>query len=201
MKIKKEFWKEIENVWEIESETIKKLGSSIDKKELLNVIEAIIHCKGKIVTSGSGTSAAAAKKISHSLSCIEKSSFFLCPSDALHGGLGSVNVNDLVILISKGGNTNEIICLVEPLKKKKVKIIAVTENYNSILAKNSDIVLKIKVEKEADKFNLLATSSTLAVIAVFDAICVFLMEYLNYSKEQFAIIHPGGAVGEKLKQY
>ena len=199
LKLQNNFWKKALTVWKIESDSIRKLSNLIDKKEFINIVKTIVKCKGKIVTSGAGTSAVIAKKISHSLSCIEKSSFFLSPSDAIHGALGAVKRDDLVILISKGGNTKEIVNLIKPLKIKKVAIIGITENYDSVLAKNSNLILKVKVEKEADSFNMLATSSTIAVISVFDAICIALMEYSNYTKEQFRVIHPGGAVGERLR--
>ena len=125
-------------------------------------------------------------------------SFFLSPADSVHGGLGAVQRNDIVIAISKGGNTQEIVNVIPSLKKKEVKLIGVTENENSILGKECNLLLKVKIEREADEFNMLATSSTIAVISLFDAIAVSLMKYTDYTKEQFAIIHPGGVVGERL---
>ncbi len=186
------------NVWSIASKAMKNIGNDIDKTSFLKCIKIIAESKGRIITSGSGTSGAAAKKISHSLSCIERPSFFLSPSDAVHGALGSVQENDIVILISKGGNTTEITKMIPPIKKKRALIIGVTENDRSVLSIKSDILLNIHVAREADDFNMLATTSTMAVIAVFDAICICLMEYMDYSKEKFAIIHPEGAVGKRL---
>ena len=186
------------NVWNITSKAIKNIGNDIDKTSFLKCVKIIAESKGRIITSGSGTSGAAAKKISHSLSCIERPSFFLSPSDAVHGALGSVQENDIVILISKGGNTTEITKMIPPIKKKRALIIGVTENDGSVLSIKSDLLLNIHVAREADDFNMLATTSTMAVIAVFDAICICLMEYMDYSKEKFAIIHPEGAVGKRL---
>jgi len=186
------------NVWNIASKAMKNIGNDIDKTSFLKCIKIIAESKGRIITSGSGTSGAAAKKISHSLSCIERPSFFLSPSDAVHGALGSVQENDIVILISKGGNTTEITKMIPPIKKKRALIIGVTENDRSVLSTKSDLLLNIHVAREADDFNMLATTSTMAVIAVFDAICICLMEYMDYSKEKFAIIHPEGAVGKRL---
>jgi len=194
------FWNIARDVWKIESDSIKKLFKVIDKNEFINVLKVIANCKGRVITSGAGTSAVAAKKISHSLSCIEIPSFFLTPSDALHGALGSVQKGDLMILISKGGNTGEVVSLIKPLKEKNITVIGVTECGDSILGEESDFLLKIKIEKEADQFNMLATSSTLSVIAVFDAICVALMKYTKYTKEMFLKIHPSGAVGKRLKE-
>ncbi|MFC2144812.1 SIS domain-containing protein [Actinomycetota bacterium] len=187
-------------VWDIASLALKDLINKIDTDSFLKCVKKIAGCKGRIITSGSGTSGAAAKKISHSLSCIERPSFFLSPSDAVHGALGSVQKNDIAILISKGGNTTEIINMIPSLKKKEIFIIGVTENKKSILASKSDLLLKIMVDKEADDFNMLATTSTMAVVAVFDAVCICLMKYMDYSKEKFAIIHPKGAVGERLQK-
>lgn len=193
----------MEQVWSIESGAIAKLAGTVDMHSIDKIIQAILDCKrinGRIITTGAGTSAMAAKKIAHSLCCVEVPSLFLSPCDAVHGGLGIACKGDVVIAISKGGGTNEIIKLIPSIKEKGLVLIGVTENGTSSLAKASDIVLKIRVEREADSFNMLATSSTMAVIAVFDAIAVALMEYTGYTKEQFAVIHPGGAVGERLTQ-
>jgi len=198
---KEELWKTVQEVWKIEISSIKELATTVDKDAIFRVVEMITDCKnnnGRVITMGVGTSAAAARKIAHTFSCIEIPSFFLSPADSVHGGLGAVQRNDIVIAISKGGNTKEIINVILSLKKKEVKLIGVTENESSILGKECNLLLKVKVEREADEFNMLATSSTIAVISLFDAIAVYLMKYTNYTKEQFAIIHPGGAVGEKL---
>jgi KpsF/GutQ family protein len=198
---KEELWEIAEEVWRIEISAIEDLVSTIDKDALFRALEMIENCKknnGRVVTMGVGTSAIAARKIAHTFSCIEIPSFFLSPADSIHGGLGAVQTNDIVIAISKGGNTKEIINVIPSLKKKGIKLIGVTENENSILGKECNLLLKVKVKREADEFNMLATSSTIAVIALFDAIAVALMKDTNYTKEQFAIIHPGGAVGEKL---
>jgi KpsF/GutQ family protein len=151
-----------------------------------------------VLTAGCGTSAAAARKVAHSLCCIERPAVFLAPGDALHGGLGLAQSNDIAILISKGGNTREIVALLPPLKTKRVFIIGVTENPDSELGRSADLVLRVKVEREPDQFNMLATASTMAVLAVFDAICIALMKVTGYTQGQFAVIHPGGAVGRRL---
>jgi len=198
---KEELWEIVQKVWKIEISSIKELVTTVDKDAIFRVIEMIADCKnnnGRIITMGVGTSSATARKIAHTFSCIEIPSFFLSPSDSVHGGLGAVQKNDIAIAISKGGNTKEIINVIPSLKKKEVKLIGVTENENSILGKECNLLLKVKVKREADEFNMLATSSTIAVISLFDAIAVSLMKYTDYTKEQFAIIHPGGAVGERL---
>ena len=143
----KSIWTKAKQVWEIESSALSELKELIVQDEFLASVKLISKCKGKIVTSGAGTSAAAAKKISHSLSCIERPSFFLTPSDAVHGSLGAVTEKDVVILISKGGNTKEIVSLIVPLKNKKAYIIGVTENYDSILSKKKRSSLANKSQK------------------------------------------------------
>lgn len=117
---------------------------------------------------------------------------------AVHGGLGVLQKNDIIIALSRGGKTKEILDIIPAIKEKGAKLIAVTENEESELAIAGDLILKIKIDKEADPFNMLATSSTMAILAVFDAIMVLIMTQESYKKDQFAVIHPGGAVGERL---
>lgn len=191
-------WDSINNTLEIEANSILELKNNLKKENLIQIINLLANCKGRILISGCGTSAQAAKKVAHSLCCIEIPAMYLNPSDAVHGGLGILKREDILILISKGGNTKELLNLIPSSKAKGAVVIGVTENEDSNLAKNANVLLKIKVSKEPDPFNMLATASTLSVIAVFDAICICLMRCTNYTKEKFAIIHPSGAVGERL---
>ena len=140
----------------------------------------------------------AAKKIAHSLNCIEIPALFLTPSDAVHGGLGVLQEEDILILISKGGGTEELVRLIPACRTKKALLIGVSENPASAIAQNADIYLRVRVEQEPCRFNMLATASTLAVISMFDSICIALMQMTGYTREQFAVIHPAGAVGERL---
>lgn len=182
----------------IEAESVRRLAEEMDEEAVLKTVKALADCKGKVIVSGCGTSAAAAKKIAHSLNCVEIPALFLTPSDAVHGGLGVLQEDDILVLISKGGNTQELVNLIPACKTKKAMLIGVSENPESKIALNSDIYLKVKVEKEPCRFNMLATASTLAVISMFDSICIALMQYTGYTREQFAVIHPGGAVGDRL---
>jgi KpsF/GutQ family protein len=193
-----QIWDKALHVWSVGARAISRLQAGVDRQALVRCVEAIASCRGRVVTSGAGTSAAAARKIAHSLSCIERPAFFLEPADAVHGALGSVQPGDVAILISKGGGTAEVTRLLPALKTKGVFVIGVTENEASPLARAADLLLKVGVEAEADEFNMLATTSTMAVVAVFDAICVALMAHTGYTRAQFAVIHPGGAVGERL---
>lgn len=191
-------WNSVSNTLDIESKSISDLIRTVSRDTVLEVIKVIGDCKGKVIAAGCGTSAAAAKKIVHSLCCVERPAVYVNPADAVHGALGLLQKEDVFILISKGGNTREILSMIPACKTKGAKLIGVTENPDSVLARESDIFLRIKVEKEPCPFNMLATASTLAVIAVFDAICIALMHYTHYTREQFAVIHPGGAVGDRL---
>lgn len=189
---------EVQRALSVEADAIKSLMTDLDMDAVVRTAQAIGDCKGRIVVSGCGTSATAAKKIAHSLCCIECPALFLSPADAVHGALGVLQPGDIFILISKGGNTSELTKMIPACKTKKAMLIGVSENPDSIIAKESDIYLKIKVEKEPCRFNMLATASTLAVISTFDAICIALMQYTGYTREQFAVIHPSGAVGDRL---
>ena len=155
--------------------------------------------KGRVLTAGVGTSGAAAKKNCPYPLLHRNSGFFsFLRQTEYTGRWGRFKPDDVVIAISKGGNTEEIMKIVPAVKAKGASLIGVTENENSKLAGACNILLKVRVDREPDPFNMLATASTMAVIAVFDAIAIALMHYTGYKKDQFAVIHPGGAVGERL---
>lgn len=194
----KEIISEVNRCISMEADAIGKLTEVLDEKAVLETAKALQNCKGKVILSSCGTSAMAAKKIAHSLCCIEIPALFLSPADAVHGGLGVLQEDDILILISKGGNTQELVNLIPACRTKKAKLIGVSENPDSKIAQAADIYMKVKAEREPCRFNMLATSSTLAVISTFDAICIALMQMTGYTREQFAVIHPGGAVGERL---
>lgn len=194
----KEIISEVNRCISMEADAIGKLTEVLDEKAVLETAKALQNCKGKVILSGCGTSAMAAKKIAHSLCCIEIPALFLSPADAVHGGLGVLQEDDILILISKGGNTQELVNLIPACRTKKAKLIGVSENPDSKIAQAADIYMKVKAEREPCRFNMLATSSTLAVISTFDTICIALMQMTGYTREQFAVIHPGGAVGERL---
>lgn len=194
-----EMWSKAQHVWRTGARELQRLEKNVSRESFRKCVEALAGCKGRIITSGAGTSAAAARKVSHSLCCVERPSFFLSPSDAVHGGLGAAQKGDVAVLFSKGGGTKEVLNLIPSLKKKGVFIIGATENSSSPLAQNCHLLMKVQIEREADEFNMLATTSTTTVLSVFDAVCIVLMEYTGFTKNQFAVIHPKGAVGERLK--
>jgi KpsF/GutQ family protein len=193
-------WATARRVWQAEAAAVGRLDQVVDRRAFERCVAVLARGRGKVLTAGAGTSAAAARKIAHSLCCVERPALFLSPGDAVHGGLGAVQKEDVVIAISKGGNTREIVNLLPAIKAKRAFLIGVTEQADSELARQSDLLLRVKVEREPDPFNMLATASTLAVIAVFDAVCIALMDATGYTRDKFALIHPGGAVGGRLRE-
>ena len=180
-----------------ESESIKKLADYIDLS-FAEAVEAIFHCKGRLVVSGIGKSAIIAQKIVAMMNSTGTPSLFLHASEAIHGDLGMIQKDDVVICISKSGNSPEIKILVPFLKQYAETLIAITGNTTSFLAKNSDLVLNTTVEAEACPNNLAPTNSTTAQLVMGDALAVCLMELRNFTATDFAKFHPGGALGKKL---
>ena len=184
---------------EIEANAVKDVLDKMDWVAFQKATEALSKCD-KIITCASGSSGIAAKKFAHTLCCIERPAQFLPPCEAMHGGLGAVQKGNVVVLVSRGGKTAELLLVLDVSIKKGATVIGVTENMDSPIAKQSDIVLPMHIEKESDKYNMQATSSYIATIALFDALICAVMEETDYKKEQFALIHPGGAVGERLNK-
>lgn len=184
---------------EIEATAVKDVLDKMDWVAFQKATEALSKCD-KIITCASGSSGIAAKKFAHTLCCIERPAQFLPPCEAMHGGLGAVQKGNVVVLVSRGGKTAELLPVLDVSIKKGATVIGVTENMDSPIAKQSDIVLPMHIEKESDKYNMQATSSYIATIALFDALICAVMEKTDYKKEQFALIHPGGAVGERLNK-
>lgn len=182
---------------QIESKAIGDIVDYLDKDIFYRAVEILSTCP-KIITCGSGSSGIAAKKFSHSLSCIERNAQFLSPAEAIHGGMGCIKKGDAVIMVSRGGKTAELLPIMDVCNKKGAILIGITENMNSPLGEKSQMVIPMKIEKESDKYNVMATASFVATIAIFDAMLIAIMEETDYQLEQFALIHPGGAVGEKL---
>lgn len=185
-------------MWAMDAKALQSLNQIIDPKEYQAVFEAILACKGRVATMGMGTSSIAAKKIAHMLCVANVPSMFVSPGDAAHGALGAVQEGDVVIVISKGGNTEELVNLIDSLHKKKVSLISVTQNPESLLGKAADILLRVQVQ-ESDHKNLLPTASILSIIAIFDAIADELTKQQQFTEEIFFLNHNHGAVGALLK--
>ena len=180
-----------------ESESIANLVSFLDDN-FVKTVEIIHKSTGRLVVTGIGKSAIIAQKIVATLNSTGTPSLFLHASEAIHGDLGMVQPGDVVICISKSGNSPEIKVLVPLLKRFDNKLIAITGNDTSFLGKEADYVLNTYVEAEACPINLAPTNSTTAQLVMGDAIAVCLMEMKNFTAEDFAKYHPGGALGKKL---
>lgn len=180
-----------------ESESIAKLADLLDEN-FIKATENIYNCKGRLIVSGIGKSAIIAQKIVATMNSTGTPSMFLHASEAIHGDLGMVQHNDVVICISKSGNSPEIKVLVPILKRFGNTLIAITGNMTSFLAKNSDFVLNTTVDSESCPNNLAPTNSTTAQLVIGDALAVCLMELRGFKPEDFAKYHPGGALGKKL---
>ncbi len=189
--------KRAKEVLKIESKAISGLIKRLDK-QFEKAVEALYHCKGRIVITGMGKGGIIGRKISATLSSIGKPSLWLHPAEAIHGDLGRVIKGDLVLAISNSGETEEILRLLPTIKKIGVRLISLSGNLKSTLARNSDIALDISVEEEACPLGLVPTASTTAMLAMGDALAIAVLEKKGLKKEEFAFYHPGGNLGKKL---
>ena len=187
-------------------ENIAKEVLKIEADELLNAdvsgidkaVDIIVNTKGKLIVTGVGKSGLIGSKIAATFASTGTPSFFLHPTEALHGDLGMITKEDSVLAISYSGESEELIKILPHIKRFNVKLIAMTGNRNSTLGKYADVVLNIKVSKEACPLNVAPTSSTTLTLAMGDALAICLMKKRNFTKEDFASFHPGGTLGKKL---
>jgi arabinose-5-phosphate isomerase len=184
-------------VFATEIESLQHVAGLIDD-EFTKVVETILNSKGKLIVAGIGKSGLIGKKIAATLSSTGTPSFFLHPGEAFHGDLGMVGHNDIVLLISYSGETDEVLKIIPFLKWNNNPIISITGNPNSTIAKHSHYHLNIKITKEACPLALAPTSSTTAALVMGDALAVALMESRKFLEDDFARFHPGGRLGHKL---
>jgi len=189
--------KRAREVLDIEAQAIKLLKSRLNKG-FLKALDLILKCKGRIVVSGMGKTGIIAQKFSATLASTGTPSLFLHMAEAIHGDLGKVTSDDVVIVLSNSGSTEEMKQLLPILKKIGSPIISLTGNTESILAKYSDVVLDVSVKKEACPLGLAPTASTTASLAMADALAVCLLERKNFKEKDFAFFHPGGTLGRRL---
>ncbi|MFA6357562.1 MAG: KpsF/GutQ family sugar-phosphate isomerase [Candidatus Omnitrophota bacterium] len=189
--------KRAKEVFDIEADAIIQLKSRIGKN-FIQAIELVLKCKGRVVVSGMGKTGIIAQKFSATLASTGTPSLFLHTAEAIHGDLGKVTVDDIVIILSNSGSTAEMKQLLPILKKIGSPIISLTGNIKSILAKYSDVVLDVSVKKEACPLGLAPTASTTASLAMADALAVCLLECKGFKEKDFAFFHPGGALGRRL---
>ena len=166
--------------------------------EFVRAVQLILQCRGRIVVTGMGKSGAIARKIAATLCSTGTPALFLHASEGIHGDLGAVTRDDLVIAVSYSGETDEFRAILPALKRLGIPIIALTGNSSSLLARNADVVLDVSVEREACPLNLAPTASTTASLAMGDALALAVMKVRRFSKEDFARFHPGGALGRRL---
>ncbi len=181
----------------IEAEAVQDVQDFLDKEAFAKAV-AVMAGAERIITCASGSSGVATMKLAHSLCCIERPAKFMSPAEAVHGGLGCVQPGDPVIMVSRGGKTVELLPIIDVVKKKGAVLIALTENLDSPLSQQADILLPMKVKEESDPIKLMATASFMVTLAIFDALLAALIIETDYTKEQFGLIHPGGAVGARL---
>lgn len=182
---------------ELEARSVSGLASFINS-DFEKAVSLIAECKGRVVISGIGKSAIIAQKIVATLNSTGTPSVFMHAADAIHGDLGTVQQNDVVIIISKSGESPEIKVLVPLIKNTGNSLIAMVGNTSSFLAKNSAIILNTSVGQEACPHNLAPTSSTTAQLVMGDALAICLMELRGFQSDDFAKLHPGGTLGKKL---
>ena len=197
MKSSIEIKKIAENVINIEYRSIQNLINSIDD-DFVQAVKLISESKGRLIVAGVGKSANISSKLVATFNSTGQPSVFLHAADAIHGDLGNVQKNDVVICLSKSGNTEEIKLLTSNLKILGNKIISICGNPSSFLVKHSDISINASVIEEACPHDLAPTSSTTAQLVLGDALAICLLEYRGFSKEDFARFHPGGILGKKL---
>jgi len=197
--MKKESLELAKQAYKIEIECITEMLDCFNEEAFSNAVNLLKNAN-RIGACGCGHSGIACQHFAHLMCCIERPSKFISPAEAVHGGTGFLQNGDVCVFVSRGGKTTELVPIVDICKAKGVKIITVTENLNSILAANSDVVLKLHVNRETDKYNSQGTTSTTATCVIFHALQAALIEETDYKNEQFALIHPGGAVGERLNE-
>lgn len=199
MKMKPESIAAAKAVYEIERECIAQMESFFDEEAFTKAVELLKNAE-RTGTSGCGHSGILCQHFAHLLCCIERPAKFISPAEAVHGGMGFLQKNDVMVFASRGGKTKELLPILAICKAKGVRVIAITENMESPLAKEADVAIKQHVNRETDKYNAQGTTSSTALAVIFHILQTALIEETDYKNEQFALIHPGGAVGERLNR-
>ena len=197
--MKKETLEAARNAYKIESECIREAAQYFDEAAFGEAVE-LIKSAPRIGASGCGHSGIMCQHFAHLMCCIELPARFISPAEAVHGATGFLRAGDVMLFASRGGKTAELLPIMDICKRKGVKIITVTENLDSPLAKGADVVLKQHVNRETDKYNCQGTTSTTSLGVIFHVLQTMLIEETDFQNEKFAVIHPGGAVGERLNE-
>ena len=197
--MKKESLMAAKNAYMIESDCLREMLDYFDEEAFGKAV-ALLKDATRIGTCGCGHSGIMCQHFSHLLCCIERPSRFISPAEAVHGATGFLQEGDVMVFASRGGKTKELLPILDICKQKKVSVITITENMESPLAEGADVVLKQYVNRETDKYNAQGTTSSTALCMIFHTLQTALIEETDYQNEQFALIHPGGAVGERLNK-
>ncbi len=195
----KEFVEAGLSAFHIESDAIAKSKAALDPEQFERAVLALAGAE-RIAAAGCGHSGIACQHFTHLMCCINRPARFIYPSEAVHGGMGYVQAGDVILLVSRGGKTDELLPIARIARQKGATVIAVTENAESPLAELSDILLKMAVTRECDRYNCQGTTSFAVTCAIFDALQTALIEYTDFQNESFAVVHPGGAVGKRLNE-
>lgn len=189
----------LKETFTIEAECLSRAADYINEESFAEAVDLLAGAV-RIGAAGCGHSGIACQHFTHLMCCIERPARFISPAEAVHGATGYLQEGDVMLFASRGGKTAELLPILEICKVKKVKVITVTENMESPLAKGADVVLRQYVNRETDKYNSQGTTSTTSLCVIFHALQAALIEETGYRNEQFALIHPGGAVGERLNK-
>ncbi|MFH1854397.1 MAG: KpsF/GutQ family sugar-phosphate isomerase [Candidatus Omnitrophota bacterium] len=189
--------KRARQVLKIEAESIRRLYGRIND-DFEKAVNLIFHSRGRVVVTGMGKAGIIGEKISATLASTGTPSLWLHSAEAIHGDLGRVRKEDVIIAISNSGETEEIIKLIPHIKKIGARLIAITGNIRSTLAKNSDAILDVSIKEEACPLGLAPMASTTTMLAMGDALCAALMDKRGFKKSDFALLHPGGSLGKQL---
>jgi arabinose-5-phosphate isomerase len=184
-------------VLEIEARAVSDLIGKLDRR-FAQAVETVLNCRGRVVVSGIGKSGHIARKIASTLASTGTPAFFVHPAEASHGDLGMIARDDVFIALSNSGESDELLAIVPLLKRQGAKLVAMTGNPQSALAREADVHLYAGAEKEACPLNLAPTASTTAALALGDALALALMQARGFTRDEFAAAHPGGALGRKL---
>jgi arabinose-5-phosphate isomerase len=189
---------DVQDLLRIEANAIAQTATRLEAAQVEQVVDLIAGCKGKVVILGVGKSGIIGQKIAATMTSTGTAALYLHPSDALHGGLGIVQPDDVVIVLSNSGETDEIVAMLPYLKNRQVAIVAIVGNLNSTLAQRADAVLDASVDKEACPLNLAPTTSTTVALAIGDALAMTVMKVKGLTSDDFAINHPAGQLGKRL---
>ena len=196
----KDAWRAAQDAFLIEANAVENALSAIPEENFMRAVDALAKAE-RIAAAGCGHSGIVCQHFAHLMCCIERPARFISPAEAVHGATGFLKKGDVMVFASRGGKTKELLPILDICKKKEVTVISVTENLTSPLAEGADIVIPMAVTRETDRYNSQGTTSTTVLSVVFDALQTALIEVTGYKNEQFALIHPGGAVGERLNHH